>query len=151
MGIELLTEEQYRTLQQLGEFDSETSSWIAAPADVRALGRGLFCDRRFGRVFTGHGSAFARSPITTECSRITRGFKRNRGSRFATLDSYLFSPICLLLAACGGCRGGRSPERKLAGMSTRGFRRIHVTAILINLTQLALVVWIPIAISMHMR
>ena len=54
MGIELLTEEQYRTLQQLGEFDLKTSSWIAAPADMRALGGGLFCDRRFGRVFTYH-------------------------------------------------------------------------------------------------
>lgn len=54
MGIELLTEDQYCKLQQLGEFDLKTSSWIAAPADIRALGGGLFCDRRFGRVFTYH-------------------------------------------------------------------------------------------------
>lgn len=57
MGIELLTEEQYRELQQLGEFDTKTSSWIATPGDVRSLGGALFCDRRFGRVFTYHNGA----------------------------------------------------------------------------------------------
>ncbi len=57
MGVELLTEEQYRALQELGEFDRKTSSWIATPADVRALGGALFCDRRFGRVFTYHNGA----------------------------------------------------------------------------------------------
>ena len=54
MGIELLTEEQYRALQELGEFDLKTSSWIRTPADVRKLGGALFCDRRYGRVFTYH-------------------------------------------------------------------------------------------------
>ena len=54
MGIELLTEEQYRTLQELGEFDLKTSSWIATPADIRALGGALFCDRRYGKTFTYH-------------------------------------------------------------------------------------------------
>jgi hypothetical protein len=54
MGIELLSEEQYRELQKLGEFDLKTSSWVATPADVRSLGGALFCDRRFGRVFTYH-------------------------------------------------------------------------------------------------
>ncbi|APV48307.1 hypothetical protein BWI17_00585 [Betaproteobacteria bacterium GR16-43] len=54
MGIELLTEEQYRELQKLGEFDTKTSSWIKTPADVRALGGALFCDRRYGKVFTYH-------------------------------------------------------------------------------------------------
>jgi hypothetical protein len=54
MGIELLTEAQYRELQTLGEFDVKTSSWIATPDEVRALGGALFCDRRYGRVFVYH-------------------------------------------------------------------------------------------------
>lgn len=54
MGVELLTEAQYRALQQLGEFDLKTSSWIATPPEVRALGGALFCDRRYGQVFTYH-------------------------------------------------------------------------------------------------
>ena len=57
MGIELLTEEQYRALQALGEFDLKTSSWIRTPAEVRSLGGALFCDRRYGRVFTYHNGA----------------------------------------------------------------------------------------------
>lgn len=54
MGAELLDEEQYRQLQRLGEFDLKTSSWIKTPSDVRELGGALFCDRRYGRVFTYH-------------------------------------------------------------------------------------------------
>lgn len=57
MGIELLTEDLYRALQQLGEFDLKTSSWIATPPEVRTLGGALFCDRRYGRVFTYHNGA----------------------------------------------------------------------------------------------
>lgn len=57
MGVELLTEDQYRELQDLGEFDTTTSSWIATPADVRKRGGALFCDRRFGRVFVYHNGA----------------------------------------------------------------------------------------------
>jgi Protein of unknown function (DUF4256) len=57
MGIELLTEDQYRALQRLGVFDEKTSSWIATPDDVRALGGALFCDRRYGRVFVYHNGA----------------------------------------------------------------------------------------------
>jgi hypothetical protein len=57
MGIDLLTEEQYRALQQLGEFDTKTSSWIETPRDVRALGGALFCDRRYGKVFVYHNGA----------------------------------------------------------------------------------------------
>jgi len=57
MGIDLLTEEQYRELQELGEFDAKTSSWVQTPADVRALGGALFCDRRYGRVFVYHNGA----------------------------------------------------------------------------------------------
>lgn len=57
MGIELLTEEQYRALQELGEFDLKSSSWVKTPADVRKLGGALFCDRRFGRVFVYHNGA----------------------------------------------------------------------------------------------
>lgn len=54
MGIELLDEAQYHALQQLGEFDLKTSSWLATPAPLRALGGALFGDRRYGRVFTYH-------------------------------------------------------------------------------------------------
>jgi hypothetical protein len=57
MGIELLTEEQYRELQKLGNFDTKTSSWVKAPADMRKLGGALFGDRRFGRVFMYHNGA----------------------------------------------------------------------------------------------
>jgi Protein of unknown function (DUF4256) len=57
MGIELLTEEQYRELQALEEFDTKTSSWLKAPADMRKLGGALFGDRRFGRVFLYHNGA----------------------------------------------------------------------------------------------
>lgn len=57
MGIALLTEAQYRDLQALGEFDTTTSSWIETPADVRALGGALFCDRRYGKVFVYHNGA----------------------------------------------------------------------------------------------
>jgi len=57
MGAELLTEAQYRRLQELGEFDTKTSSWIATPADVRKLGGALFSDRRYGKVFTYHNGA----------------------------------------------------------------------------------------------
>lgn len=57
IGIELLTEEQYRGMQQLGEFDTKTSSWIATPDDVRSRGGALFCDRRYGRVFVYHNGA----------------------------------------------------------------------------------------------
>lgn len=57
MGIELLTEQDYRYLQTLGEFDKKTSSWIATPQQVRALGGALFCDRRYGQVFTYHNGA----------------------------------------------------------------------------------------------
>jgi len=57
MGIELLTEEQYRGLQQLGEFDLKTSSWVKTPSNIRKLGGALFCDRRFDTVFTYHNGA----------------------------------------------------------------------------------------------
>ena len=57
MSTELLTEEQYRVLRQLGEFDTKTSSWIATPKDVRSLGGALFCNRRYGRVFVYHNGA----------------------------------------------------------------------------------------------
>ncbi|GAB4327134.1 MAG: DUF4256 domain-containing protein [Dehalococcoidia bacterium] len=57
MGIELLTEEQYRKLQELGEFDTTTSSWVKTPSDVRQLGGALFCDRRYGKVFVYHNGA----------------------------------------------------------------------------------------------
>ena len=66
-GIALLTEAQYRALQELGEFDVKTSSWIETPVEVRALGGALFCDRRFNRVFTFHNGA--------ESYYASRGFR----------------------------------------------------------------------------
>jgi len=57
MGIEILTEEEYRVLQQLGEFDLKTSSWVKTPDTIRELGGALFCDRRFNHVFTYHNGA----------------------------------------------------------------------------------------------
>lgn len=57
MGIELLTEQEYRYLQKLGDFDRKTSSWIKTPSDIRELGGALFCDRRYGSVFMYHNGA----------------------------------------------------------------------------------------------
>ena len=57
MGIELLTEEQYRELQKLGNFDTKTSSWITTPSEIRKLGGAIFADYRFGRVFVYHNGA----------------------------------------------------------------------------------------------
>ena len=57
MGIELLTEEQYRELQKLGKFDLKTSSWVQTPSDIRKLGGSLFCDRRYDHVFLYHNGA----------------------------------------------------------------------------------------------
>ena len=57
MGIELLTEEEYRELQKLGNFDAKTSSWIITPAEIRKLGGAVFCDRRYDHVFTYHNGA----------------------------------------------------------------------------------------------
>ena len=57
MGIELLTEEQYRELQKLGNLDAKTSSWIVTPGEIRKLGGALFCDRRYNHVFVYHNGA----------------------------------------------------------------------------------------------
>jgi hypothetical protein len=57
IGIEILTEEQYRQLQKLGKFDTKTSSWIKTPVDIRKLGGSLFCDRRYDTVFVYHNGA----------------------------------------------------------------------------------------------
>ena len=70
MGIDLLTEEQYRELQELGDYDAKTSSWVSTPPDVRALGGALFCDKRYGKVFVYHNGA--------QSYYAARGF---RGSR----------------------------------------------------------------------
>lgn len=57
IGIELLTEQEYRALQKLGSFDTKTSSWVQTPADIRKLGGALFCDRRYDHVFLYHNGA----------------------------------------------------------------------------------------------
>ncbi len=57
MGIELLTEEQYRELQRLGKFDTKTSSWVTTPPEIRELGGAIFCDRRYDHVFVYHNGA----------------------------------------------------------------------------------------------
>src|SRR5216110_3270894 len=67
MGIELLTEERYRELQELGNFDTKTSSWVKTPCDIRKLGGAIFCDRRYGNVFVYHNGA--------ESYYATRGFR----------------------------------------------------------------------------
>jgi Protein of unknown function (DUF4256) len=67
MGIELLTEEQYRELQKLGEFDTKTQNWVKTPASIRKLGGALFVDRRFDTVFVYHNTA--------PCFYASRGFR----------------------------------------------------------------------------
>jgi hypothetical protein len=57
MGVEILTEEQYRELQTLGDFDTKTSSWVKTPSDIRKLGGAIFCDRRYDHVFVYHNGA----------------------------------------------------------------------------------------------
>jgi hypothetical protein len=71
MGVELLSEEEYRALQELGEFDLKTSSWVATPERIRKLGGSLFCDRRYGTVFTYHNGA--------ESYYASRGFRGKLG------------------------------------------------------------------------
>lgn len=67
IGIDVLTEEQYRALQKLGEFDRKTSSWVKTPANIRELGGALFCDRRYDHVFVYHNGA--------ESYYASRGFR----------------------------------------------------------------------------
>lgn len=72
MGVEILTEEQYRELQRLGEFDTKTSSWVRTPDAIRKLGGALFCDRRYDHVFTYHNGAqsYYSSRAFRACARI---------------------------------------------------------------------------------
>lgn len=57
MGVEMLTEEEYRALQELGDFDTKTSTWVKTPEEIRKRGGAIFCDRRYGQVFTYHNGA----------------------------------------------------------------------------------------------
>jgi Protein of unknown function (DUF4256) len=75
MGIELLTEEQYRELQKLGDFDTKTSSWVKTPSDIRKLGGAIFCDRRYDTVFVYHNGA--------ESYDAARAFRGSLRSKFA--------------------------------------------------------------------
>ena len=70
MGIELLTEEQYRELQKLGNFDTKTSSWVTTPSDIRKLGGALFADRRYDNVFVYHNSAPAYYGVRGFCGSL---------------------------------------------------------------------------------
>src|SRR6185503_9457058 len=70
MGIELLSEEQYRELQELGDFDTKTSSWVKTPADIRELGGALFCDRRYNHVFVYHNGADSYYAARAFCGSI---------------------------------------------------------------------------------
>src|ERR1700730_19451788 len=74
MGIELLTEEQYRELQKLGNFDTKTSTWVKTPTDIRKLGGALFCDRRYDTVFVYHNGA--------ESYYAARAFRGSLRSKF---------------------------------------------------------------------
>jgi hypothetical protein len=67
IGVELLTEEQYRELQKLGNFDTKTSSWVKTPSDIGKVGGAIFADRRYGNVFVYHNSA--------PCFYSSRGFR----------------------------------------------------------------------------
>jgi hypothetical protein len=71
MSIEILTEEQYRELQKLGNFDTKTSSWVKTPSEIRKLGGAVFCDRRYGHVFVYHNGA--------ESYYASRGFRGSLG------------------------------------------------------------------------
>src|SRR6266404_438412 len=75
MGIDLLTEEEYRELQQLGNFDTKTSSWVKTPSDIRKLGGAIFCDRRYNTVFVYHNGA--------ESYYAARGFRGSLRARRA--------------------------------------------------------------------
>ena len=69
MGIELLTEEQYRELQKLGDFDTKTSSWVKTPSEIRKLGGALFCDRRYNHVFVYHNVRNLTMPLGSSAAR----------------------------------------------------------------------------------
>ena len=92
MGIELLTEEQYRELQKLGNFDTKTSSWVKTPSDIRKLGGALFCDRRYGHVFVYHNGA--QSYYAARAFRGSLRVSRKRRARF--LQPYPQRPTGLL-------------------------------------------------------
>src|SRR3984885_5892246 len=88
MGVEMLTEEEYRELQKLGEFDLKSSSWVKTPPDVRKLGGALFCDRRYGRVFVFHNGA-----DSYYAGRGFRGWLK-----------VLIVQIAIVAASAGNCR-----------------------------------------------
>ncbi|MBB5037349.1 hypothetical protein HNQ64_001591 [Prosthecobacter dejongeii] len=95
MGIELLTEEEYRDLQKLGSFDMKTSSWVQAPADIRKLGGALFGDRRFGRVFI----YLQRRAVLLQRARLSRFAEVVRGSCNRSFD--MKPSVLSVLNHCG--------------------------------------------------
>lgn len=98
MGVELLTEEEYRALLELGKFDSKTSSWIKTPSDIRELGGALFCDYRYGHVFVYHNGAASYLCIQ-RLPLLAKGVKFGQTSQLTVAEKFgnVVMPAALFL------------------------------------------------------